>query len=99
MDNCQNILFSGFAPTSKTTEDLSKAMENYTTQSGSVSYSFKYTNSRMENQNVSGQMMAKPLMSADQIKRIPKETFVSLYKSLVLYKIANILIKIIQCKI
>ncbi len=78
LDNCQNILFSGFAPTSNTPEELSKAMGNYTTQSGSVSYSFKYANSRMENQNVSRQMMAKPLMSADQIKRIPKGTFVSL---------------------
>lgn len=37
LDNCQNTIFSGFSPTSKTTKELSKAMGNYTIQVASVS--------------------------------------------------------------
>ncbi|MCR3758919.1 type IV secretory system conjugative DNA transfer family protein [Clostridium felsineum] len=78
LDNCQNIIFSGFAPTSKTPDDLSKAMGSYTTQSGSVSVGWRHSTSRKENQNMSVQMVGRPLMTADEIKRIKKGDFIVL---------------------
>lgn len=78
LDNCQNVLFSGFAPTSKTPDELSKAMGNYTTQSGSISYGWRYSNSMKENHNMSRQMIGRPLMMPDEIKKIKKGDFVVL---------------------
>lgn len=75
---CENAISSGFAPTSKTPEELSKAMENYTTQAGSISYGWRYENSLKENHNMSMQMVGRPLMTPDEIKRIPKGEFVIL---------------------
>lgn len=53
-------------------------MGSYTTQSGSVSYGWRYSNSMKENHNMSIQMIARPLMTLDEIKRIKKGSFVVL---------------------
>lgn len=73
LDNCQNTIFSGFSPTSKTAEELSKAMGSYTTQVASVS-----SKNTIEKKNLSVQMASRALMTADEIKRIPKGEFVVL---------------------
>lgn len=41
---CQNTILYGFAPISKNPEELSKAMENYTVQKGSINYGRRYEN-------------------------------------------------------
>ena len=38
-DNCQDTIFGGFAPNSKTAEELSRSLGSYTVQSGSISRS------------------------------------------------------------
>lgn len=68
-DNCQDTIFGGFAPGSQTAEVLSKALGNQTVLSGSVSQG-KDSNSR------SLQMMERPLMTADELKSLPKGEFV-----------------------
>jgi len=72
-DNCQNTIFSGFAPTSTTPDLLSKCMGSYTVQTGSISSS---NDNKKGNTNT--QMMARALMTSDEIKRIPKGDFVIL---------------------
>lgn len=69
VDNCQDAIFGGFAPNSQTAEALSKALGNRTVLSGSVSRS-------KDNPSESLQMMERPLMTADELKAIPKGTFV-----------------------
>lgn len=73
LDNCQNTIFSGFSPTSKTAGDLSKAMGNYTTQVGSISNKNVH-----EKKNLSVQMASRPLMTPDEIKRLQKGKFILL---------------------
>jgi type IV secretion system protein VirD4 len=69
VDNCQDTIFGGFAPNSQTAEVLSKAMGSRTVMSGSVS--------RGKNDpSQSLQMMERPLMTADELKSIPKGNFV-----------------------
>ena len=68
-DNCQDTIFGGFAPQSKTAESLSKSMGNYTVLSGSV-------NRGRNDPSQSLQMMSRPLMTADELKSIPKGQFV-----------------------
>ena len=68
-DNCQTTIFGGFAPNSKTAEELSRSLGTYTVQSGSVSWS-KGENSQ------SFQMAERPLMTPDELKSIPKGEFV-----------------------
>lgn len=69
VDNCQDIIFGGFAPNSQTAEVLSKAMGSRTVMSGSIS--------RGKNDpSQSLQMMERPLMTADELKSIPKGSFV-----------------------
>ncbi len=68
-DNCQDTIFGGFAPNSQTAETLSKNLGNRTVLSGQV------TRSR-ENPSQSLQMMQRPLMSADELKSMPKGSFV-----------------------
>ncbi len=70
IDNCQLTIFGGFAPMSKSTKDLSSSMGNYTVLSGSVS--------KGKERSQSLQMMAKALMSEDEIKTMGKGTFVIL---------------------
>lgn len=68
-DNCQDILFSGFVPKSKSADILSKALGNRTVLSGSVS--------RGKNDpSQSLQMMGRPLMSPDELKTLPKGHFI-----------------------
>ena len=67
-DNCQDTIFGGFAPNSQTAEVLSKALGNRTVLTGSVS------NSKEPSQSL--QMTERPLLSADELKSIPKGHFV-----------------------
>ena len=68
-DNCQDTIFGGFAPNSQTAEVLSKALGSRTVLSGSVS--------RGKNDpSQSLQMMERALMTPDELKAIPKGTFV-----------------------
>ena len=69
IDNCQDILFGGFAPDSESAEILSKALGNRTVLSGSIS--------RGKNDpSQSLQMMSRPLMSPDELKTLPKGHFI-----------------------
>ena len=69
IDNCQDILFGGFAPNSESAEILSKALGNRTVLSGSIS--------RGKNDpSQSLQMMSRPLMSPDELKTLPKGNFI-----------------------
>ena len=68
-DNCQDTIFGGFAPNSQTAEVLSKALGNRTVLSGSVS--------RGKNDpSQSLLMMERPLLTADELKAIPKGNFI-----------------------
>ena len=69
IDNTQLTVFGGFAPNSESAEKLSKAMGSRTVQSGSVSNS-KNDPSR------SLQMIERPLMTPDELKSLPKGTFI-----------------------
>ena len=69
LDNCQDTIFGGFAPNSQTAEVLSKALGSRTVMSGSIS---KSKNDPSE----SLQMMERPLMTPDELKSIPKGSFV-----------------------
>ncbi len=69
VDNCQDVIFGGFAPNSQTAEVLSKAMGSRTVLSGSVSRG-------RNDPSQSLQMMERPLMTADELKSIPKGNFV-----------------------
>ncbi|MDD3230307.1 MAG: type IV secretory system conjugative DNA transfer family protein [Oscillospiraceae bacterium] len=68
-DNCQDILFGGFAPNSESAEVLSKALGNQTVMSGSIS--------RGKNDpSQSLQMIQRPLMTPDELKTLPKGNFI-----------------------
>ena len=69
IDNCQDILFGGFAPNSESADILSKALGNRTVMSGSIS--------RGKNDpSQSLQMISRPLMSPDELKTLPKGHFI-----------------------
>lgn len=69
VENCQVNIFGGFAPGSQTAEQLSKALGSRTVMSGSVS--------RGKNDpSQSLQMMERALMSPDELKSMPKGSFV-----------------------
>lgn len=68
-DNCQLTIFGGFAPNSETAHVLSKALGTRTVMSGSIS--------RGKNDpSQSLQMIERPLMTADELKSLPKGDFV-----------------------
>lgn len=68
-DNCQDTIFGGFAPQSQTVEVLSKALGSRTVLSGSVS--------RGKNDpSQSLQMMERALLTPDELKSIPKGSFI-----------------------
>ena len=67
--NCQDTIFGGFSPQSKTAEALSSALGSRTVLSGSVSQG-------KDSNNQSLQMMERPLMTPDELKSIPKGEFV-----------------------
>ena len=68
-DNCQDTIFGGFAPNSQTAESLSRALGSRTVMSGSISKS-------KDDPSQSLQMMERPLMTADELKSIPKGEFI-----------------------
>ncbi len=70
VDNCQLTVFGGFAPKSKSAEELSKSMGTYTALTGSVT--------RGRENSKSLQMTERPLMTADEIKSIKKGNFIVL---------------------
>ena len=69
IDNTQLTVFGGFAPNSESAQMLSKSLGSRTVLSGSVSQS-KNDPSR------SLQMMERPLMTPDELKALPKGTFI-----------------------
>ncbi len=69
VDNCQLSIFGGFAPNSSTAETLSKALGSKTVMSGSIS--------RGKNDpSQSLQMIERQLLTADELKSLPKGEFV-----------------------
>ena len=69
IDNTQIMLFGGFAPNSSSAEILSKSLGSRTVMSGSVSKS-------KDQPSQSLQMMERPLMTPDELKSLPKSTFI-----------------------
>ncbi|MFI3228329.1 MAG: type IV secretory system conjugative DNA transfer family protein [Clostridia bacterium] len=69
VDNTQLTIFGGFAPNSQTAEVLSQALGKRTVMSGSISRS-------KNDPSQSLQMMERPLMTADELKSIPKGNFI-----------------------
>ncbi len=69
IDNTQLTVFGGFAPNSESAQILSKAMGSRTALTGSVTQS-KGEGSR------SLQMIERPLMTPDELKTLPKGTFI-----------------------
>ena len=69
VDNTQLTIFGGFAPNSTSPEVLSKALGSRTVMSGSVSRS-------KNDPSQSLQMIERPLMTPDELKSLPKGTFV-----------------------
>ena len=68
-DNCQLTIFGGFAPNSETAQVLSKALGSRTVMSGSIS--------RGKNDpSQSLQMIERSLLTADELKSLPKGNFV-----------------------
>ena len=69
IDNAQLTVFGGFAPNSESAQILSKAMGSRTALTGSV------TQSKSEGSR-SLQMIERPLMTPDELKALPKGTFI-----------------------
>lgn len=69
MDNCQDVVCGGFAPNSEAAETFSRALGNRTVLSGSVSRG-------RNDPSQSLQMMERPLMTADELKSVPKGSFI-----------------------
>ena len=67
-DNCQDTIFGGLSPQSKTADALSAALGSRTVLSGSVSQGKESSQSL--------QMMERALMTPDELKSIPKGEFV-----------------------
>jgi type IV secretion system protein VirD4 len=68
-DNTQLTIFGGFAPNSESAQLLSKALGTKTVQSGSVS-----RNKNDPSQSL--QMIERPLLTPDELKDLPKGTFI-----------------------
>ena len=74
LESCQNALFGGQAPLSKSAADFSKMLGTKTVQAGGISHSgngFTQTNS---SKNL--QMVSTPLFSANKLKTMPKNQWV-----------------------
>lgn len=69
VDNTQLTVFGGFAPNSESAETLSKSLGNRTVQGGSVS-------NNKNDPSRSIQMMERPLLTPDELKTLPKGTFI-----------------------
>lgn len=72
-DNCQLQMFTAISPTSGDAEIFAKTLGTYTVQTGSISSS---ANGDKTSRSSSRQMMSKPLMSADEIRKMPQGDFV-----------------------
>ena len=69
VDNCQVNIFGGFAPSSQTAVEVSKALGSRTVMSGSIS--------RGKNDPTQSlQMIERPLMTPDELKTMPKGSFI-----------------------
>ena len=68
-DNCQLVLFGGFAPTSSSAESLSRYLGNQTVLSGSISKG-------KTDPSQSLQMIQRPLITTDELKLLPKGHFI-----------------------
>lgn len=69
IDNCQLVLFGGFAPNSHSAEILSQALGNKTVMSGSISRG-------RNDPSQSLQMIQRPLITPDELKTLPKGSFI-----------------------
>lgn len=69
IDNTQLTIFGGFAPNSSSADTLSKALGSRTVLSGSV-------NRGKDNPSESLQMIERQLMTPDELKSLPKGTFI-----------------------
>lgn len=69
LDNCQDVIAGGFAPTSETADVLSKALGSRTILSGSVSRGRSDPSQTL-------QMMERALMTPDELKTMPRGQFV-----------------------
>lgn len=69
IDNTQLMIFGGFAPNSSSAEILSKSLGSRTVMSGSVSKSKNEPSQSL-------QMIERPLMTPDELKSLPKGTFI-----------------------
>ena len=68
IDNCQICIYGGFAPNSEAADVLSKILGERTVMTGSVSHG--------KDKSKSLQMTGRPLMTADELKVMPKDTFI-----------------------
>ena len=69
IDNCQDIIFGGFAPSSESAKVLSDAMGSRTIMSGSISRGKNDPSQTL-------QMMERPLMTPDELKSMPRGDFI-----------------------
>ena len=69
IDNTQLTIFGGFAPNSSSADILSKSLGNRTAMSGSVSKSKNEPSQSL-------QMTERQLMTSDELKTMPKGTFI-----------------------
>lgn len=69
VDNVQLTIFGGFAPNSETAQTMSKSLGSRTVQTG-------YISKGKDNGSQSLQMMERPLMTADELKSMPKGQFI-----------------------
>jgi type IV secretion system protein VirD4 len=69
IDNCQDTIFGGFAPNSESAEVLSKSLGSRTVMTGSISRG-------RNDPSQSLQMAQRPLLSADELKSMPKGSFI-----------------------
>ncbi len=74
LDDCQNVVFGGISPLSKSADELSKALGNQTVQSGSVSHGGNGLDRRSSSTSL--QMIQKPLMTAEQIRSLPQDQWI-----------------------
>ena len=68
IDNTQDTIFGGFAPNSQTAEVMSKSLGSRTAQTGYIS--------KGKESSQSLQMIERPLMTADELKSMPKGQFI-----------------------
>lgn len=68
IDNCQVCIYGGFAPNSEAANVLSKTLGDRTVMTGSISQG--------RDKSKSLQMTGRPLMTPDELKIMPKDTFI-----------------------